>query len=133
MSMVVLVIEDEDDVREPNATALERAGYRVLQATSWESALTLSEPGSENVALIVTDLVMPDRAGVQVFAQLRGRYGPIPAIVLSAYPRVMRLLDGVLEGVVDWIQKPLEVSALVSAVDAALARTTTSDAGSGAR
>ena len=120
--VAVLLIEDEDDVREPNADALERAGYRVAQAATWEGALRLTDEGEE-IALIVTDLVTPDRAGVTVFSQLRKRYGSIPVVVLSAYPSMMRLLDGVLEGVVEWLQKPLEVTALVGAVDRALAQT----------
>jgi FixJ family two-component response regulator len=59
---------------------------------------------------------------VEVFARLRREQGPIPVIVFSAYPRVMRLLDGVLEGVVEWLQKPLDVAIVVEAVDRAFDR-----------
>jgi DNA-binding NtrC family response regulator len=120
--LTVLLVEDEVDVREPNAVALEQAGYRVIQAESWRGALSLSQEQHPRIDLIVTDLVMPDGAGVEVFARLRREQGPIPVIVFSAYPRVMRLLDGVLEGVVEWLQKPLDVAIVVEAVDRAFDR-----------
>jgi DNA-binding NtrC family response regulator len=118
----VLLIEDLDDVREPNAAALERAGYHVVQASSWGHALAVSERERPRVDVILTDLVMPDDAGVDTFGQLRGRHGSVPVIVLSAYPAAMRLLGGVLDGVVAWLQKPTEVSHVVEAVDRALGR-----------
>ena len=118
----VLLIEDQDDVREPNAAALERAGYRVIQAWSWGHALTISEREHPRVDVILTDLVMPDDAGVDAFARLFAQHGSIPVIVYSAYPAAMRLLGGVLDGVVEWLQKPMEVSHVVEAVDRAVHR-----------
>lgn len=107
-------------MREPNAAALERAGYRVIQASSWRHAHTISDEAHPRVNVIVTDLVMPDDAGVGTFGELRSRHGSIPVIVFSAYPAAMRLLCGVLDGVVEWLQKPAEVSHVVGAVDRAL-------------
>ena len=118
----MLIIEDEEDVREPNAVALENAGYRVLQAESWGSALNLVEEQHAQVVLILTELVMPGDAGVDGFFRLRKEHGAIPVVVYSAYPNVMRLLHGVLDGVVEWLQKPLEVASVVRAVDRALHR-----------
>jgi CheY-like chemotaxis protein len=118
----VLIVDDQKDVREPHALALEGAGYRVIQAESWASAVALLKATHAEVDLIVTDLVMPGDAGVDVFLQLRSEYGPIPVVVFSGYPNVMRLLHGVLDGVVEWLQKPLDVATVVQAVDRALHR-----------
>jgi DNA-binding NtrC family response regulator len=118
----VLLIEDEDDVREPNAAALERAGYRVIPASTWSDALAITDEAHPRVDVIMTDLVMPDDAGVDTFNRLRNRHGSIPVIVFSAHPAAMRLLGGVLDGVVEWLQKPMEVSHVVAAVDRALHR-----------
>jgi DNA-binding NtrC family response regulator len=116
----VLLIEDQDDVREPNATALEHAGYRVVQASSWSQALAISARDALRVDVIVTDLLMPDDPGVDAFTLLRSRHGSVPVVVFSAYPAAMRLLGDVLDGVVEWLQKPLEVSHVVEAVGRAL-------------
>ena len=116
----VLLIEDQDDVREPNATALEHAGYRVTQASSWSHALAISAQDRLRLDVIVTDLLMPDDSGVEAFARLRSRHGAVPVVVFSAYPAAMRLLGDVLDGVVEWLQKPLEVSHVVEAVGRAL-------------
>jgi DNA-binding NtrC family response regulator len=118
----VLLVEDEEDVREPNAVALECAGYRVIRAESWGHALALTNEQHARFDVIVTDLVMPDRAGVADFSKLRKEQGPIPVIVFSAYPSVMRFLHGVLDGVVEWLHKPLDVAMVVEAVDRALHR-----------
>jgi DNA-binding NtrC family response regulator len=118
----ILFIEDDVDQREPNAEALESAGYRVLQAENWEHALALTRERSEQVGLIVTDLVMHDAAGIGAFSKLRQKHGGVPVIVLSGYPRVMRLLEGVLDGVVDWLQKPVDVDAVVEAVKRVIGR-----------
>jgi CheY-like chemotaxis protein len=115
----VLLIDDEDDARGLVALVLERAGYRVTQARGWDEALARTE-GRNRIDLIVTDIVMPDRAGVDAFNRLRHRCGTIPVIVLSGYPHAMRLLDGVLEGVVEWLLKPSEVETLVNAVNSAV-------------
>jgi two-component system, cell cycle sensor histidine kinase and response regulator CckA len=115
----VLLIDDEDDSRGLVALVLERAGYRVTQARGWNDALSCTE-GRDGIRLIVTDIVMPDHAGVDVFNRLRSRCGAIPVIVLSGYPHAMRLLDGVLDGVVEWLRKPSEVETLVHAVNAAV-------------
>ena len=118
----VLLIEDQNDVREPNAAALEHAGYRVAQASSWSDALAISARDDLRVDVIVTDLLMPDDSGVEVFERLRSRHGPVPVVVFSAYPAAMRLLGDVLDGVVEWLQKPLEVTHVVEAVGRALQR-----------
>ena len=118
----VLIVEDQEDVREPNAVALEAAGYRVIEADSWSSALALVDEQHTEVDLILTDLLMPGDAGVNTFFRLRKEHGTIPVVVYSAYPNVMRLLRGVLDGVVEWLQKPLEVAIVVQAVDRALHR-----------
>jgi DNA-binding NtrC family response regulator len=116
----VLLIEDEDDVREPNAAALERAGHRVIPAASWTEAIELSGRPHPPIDVILTDLVMPDDAGVDDFSRLRDRHGDVPVIVFSAHPAAMRLLEGVLEGVVAWLQKPQDVTNVVAAVERVL-------------
>jgi len=115
----ILVIEDEEDVREPNVIALELAGFKVLQAGGWEEALRVHGQ-RRDVDLIVTDLIMPDRARLAVFSELRRQLGPIPVIVLSGHPGAIRLLTNVLHGVVRWLQKPVDSGSLVAAIREAI-------------
>ena len=116
----VLLIEDEVDVREPNAAALERAGHRVIPAASWTEAIEVSARARPRIDVILTDLVMPDDAGVDAFSRLRNHHGDVPVVVFSAHPAAMRLLDGVLDGVVAWLQKPQDVATVVAAVERVL-------------
>lgn len=116
----ILLIEDQRDIRDPYATALRDAAYGVVEAGSWDEALRSSESWRENPSLIVTDLVMPGDGTVATFLRLHERCERAPVLVVSAYPRAMRLLDGVLAGVVGWLRKPIGVDVLVRTVDDAL-------------
>jgi DNA-binding NtrC family response regulator len=115
----ILVIEDEEDVREPNVIALELAGFKVLQAGGWDEALRVHGQ-RRDVDLIVTDLIMPDRAKVKVFTQLRQQLGPVPVIVVSGHPGAIRLLTDALEGVVRWLQKPVDAAFLLGTIREAI-------------
>jgi DNA-binding NtrC family response regulator len=125
----VLLIEDDENLREPNALALEQAGYQVLRASGWEHALTIARERPEQVAVVVTDLVMPGAAGIATFSSLKDFQGPVPVIVLSGYPKVMKLLHGVLDGVVEWLHKPVETGAIVQAVGRAVGNSASSAGG----
>ena len=118
----VLVIDDQDDVREANAAALEHAGYFVDRASSWMEALGLTARDGLRVDVIVTDLVIPGDGGIETLVRLRRYHGSTPVVVLSGYASAMRLLSGVLDGVVEWLRKPMEVCHVVEAVGRARSR-----------
>jgi signal transduction histidine kinase/CheY-like chemotaxis protein len=80
----ILICEDEPNVRELTATFLRSGGYDVLVASSGREALALASD-RDSVALLVTDVVMPEMNGVQLSRQLRDRLPELRVLYLSGY------------------------------------------------
>lgn len=105
----ILVIEDNDDIRESVKEALQADGFIVTSASHGREALDLIENSTERLDLILTDLSMPVMDGRQF---LRARYSLsylaiIPVIVMTAEPSVTELAD-----VHSVIQKPVDFRTL---------------------
>jgi len=80
----LLLCEDEPSVRKLIASMLQSAGYDVLVADSGRTALALSRDRSD-IALVITDVVMPDMNGVELAHAMRGRMPEVQILYLSGY------------------------------------------------
>ena len=117
---IVLLVEDEPAVRAIAARSLERAGFRVLQASGGAAALELMDRHGQP-DLVLTDLMMPGIGGSELARRLKARWPDLPVMFMSGYSAEdLRRTGAVdLEGVV--IQKPFRPESLVRSVNAALA------------
>lgn len=79
----ILLVEDEAAIRTCSATMLTNKGYRVIEADSAESALKII--GNEKIDLIITDVVMPNMSGPQMFEKIAKEYPDIKVIFISGY------------------------------------------------
>ena len=109
----VLVVEDEEIVRALAVRALERAGYRVLEAGNGEEALEVLERCKGEVDLVFADVVMPVMGGRELFDRARQIYPDLPFLFASGYS-----LNGVhqrfvLEEGLDFIAKPYDPEQLL--------------------
>jgi CheY-like chemotaxis protein len=106
----VLLVEDDDDIREAVAAVLEAEGYTVLTAGNGQEALTLLERGEPCVVLL--DLMMPVMSGWDFMEVVRKnkRLEDVPVVVVSAYS------ERRAEGVRRVLKKPLDVEKLLAAV-----------------
>jgi PAS domain S-box-containing protein len=84
---VVLLIEDEDSVRELLRVALTAQGYTVLPARDGDEALRIADRWHEPVDLLLTDVVMPGIGGRQVARRLRERWPGMPVLYISGYEK----------------------------------------------
>jgi CheY-like chemotaxis protein len=114
---LVLVVEDDDDLRDAICQVLEEPGIDAIRAANGAEALQLLETGvSPNVILL--DLMMPVMNGwmFRQHQQADPRAAEIPVIVMSAAPRLEEIaLDGV-----DLVQKPVQLDELLGRVRALL-------------
>jgi two-component system, cell cycle sensor histidine kinase and response regulator CckA len=119
---VILVVEDEDQVRRLVVAALERNGYTVLQAPSPEHALELARTRSGPIDLLLTDVVMPGMSGPELQHQLVATRGNLPTLFMSGY--VTNDIEGgrLLFDGARFIQKPFSVADLTRTVRAMLDR-----------
>jgi signal transduction histidine kinase len=82
---VILLVEDETDVREQLALAIECQGYRVLQARSGEEGLSRTEVYEGPIDLVLTDVIMPGISGREMAGRLRLQRGRLPVIYMSGH------------------------------------------------
>jgi two-component system, cell cycle sensor histidine kinase and response regulator CckA len=106
---VVLVVEDEAQVRRLVVTALERYGYSVLQAASPEEALDLARGTVDDIHLLLTDVIMPGMDGAELQRQLSRQRPGIRTLFMSGYASNVMGDHGILETGVYFIQKPFSV------------------------
>lgn len=115
----VLVVDDEDIVREVVCTYLEREGYTTLQASAGRAAVALIE--SEQPDLIVLDIMLPEIDGYSILAELRER-ADIPVILLTARTEETDRLLGLELGADDYVVKPFSPRELAARVRTVLRR-----------
>jgi two-component system, cell cycle sensor histidine kinase and response regulator CckA len=110
----VLLVEDEDVVRRLVRQVLENDGYRVLEAADGAAALELAR--SEEVDLLLTDLVMPKVGGREVADGLRRANPELKVIYMSGYADGAILENGVLQPGTELLEKPFAFAALTEKV-----------------
>ena len=113
----VLVVEDEQMVRNLVQDILERGGFEVLTAPDGEQALAILQAESRSIDLLLTDVVMPGMTGVELARQVRTSWPETPILYMSGYTnRALRESDPDA----DLLRKPFTVSELLQRVRAAL-------------
>jgi DNA-binding response OmpR family regulator len=115
----VLVVDDEDMVREVVCTYLEREGYATLQASAGRAAQELI--ASERPDLIVLDVMLPEIDGYSILADIRER-DDIPVILLTARTEETDRLLGLKLGADDYVVKPFSPRELAARVGTVLRR-----------
>jgi PAS domain S-box-containing protein len=116
----VLLVEDEGLVRQVARRVLERAGYTVLEANDGESAIALHLRVGR-VALLLTDVIMPDMNGKQLLGRLRQAQPDIECVFMSGYTDDVIVHHGVLDPGVNFLEKPFSAQALIGKLEQVLA------------
>jgi CheY-like chemotaxis protein len=117
---LVLVVEDEEQVRTVAARALTEAGYRVLVAESGERALEMMRHDGNRPVLALVDVVMPGLSGSELAAELARAIPGTRVLFTSGYTDGEILRRGLLEPGAAFLAKPFSPEALVRAVHASL-------------
>jgi CheY-like chemotaxis protein len=112
----VLLVEDEEAVREVKRRILARGGYSVLEARDGNEALRVASRHQGPIHLLVTDVVMPGMGGRQLAEQLSALRPEMRALFVSGYPGDAVVEHGILEGEVHFLQKPFSPSVLARKV-----------------
>jgi two-component system cell cycle sensor histidine kinase/response regulator CckA len=105
-SETILVVEDDDLVRSTVLAILRRKGYLVLEANGGAEALARSEHGREEIALLLTDVVMPTMGGRELAERMSSIRPGMKILYMSGYTGDSVLRQTVLELGVPFIQKP---------------------------
>ena len=121
-SETILVVEDERAVRELTVRMLQKLGYSVLVAAGGAEAIGIAGSYAGTIALLVTDVVMPNMSGRQVADQLLAMRPGLKVLYLSGYTDTTVLHHGVLEDGVDFLPKPFGREVLAKKIREILGR-----------
>ncbi len=112
----ILLVEDNDELRDSTQAVLEAMGYRVMVAANGEEALSICDNGGGEFDLLITDVVMPGMSGREVMDRLRERKKDINVIFISGYTDNVILRHGIKEGEFEFLQKPFSADSLASKI-----------------
>ncbi len=123
----ILVVEDEDLIREMLVVALEEQGYEVVTATDGRTALTYFQAGEITsnefpFDLILLDLMLPQFNGLDLCRWLRYRGNSVPILIVSAKDSETDCVLGLEVGADDYISKPFSMRELIARCRALLRR-----------
>jgi PAS domain S-box-containing protein len=116
----ILLVEDEEMLRELGMTILEGEGYRVLAAKDGMEAVELFEANRDDIGLVVCDLGLPRLGGREAFLKMKESKPSVRAIVASGYLEPAIRSEMLKAGVIDTIQKPYDFSHLLEKIRSAI-------------
>lgn len=113
-SQCILIVDDEPNVRLMLRTALESAGYRVVEAADGRAAL--SQVRDQGCDLILLDLRMPNLDGMETLSRLRQEHDATPVVMLTAHGNIPDAVAAMKLGAIDFLTKPITPRDLRAAV-----------------
>lgn len=120
----ILVVEDEDVIRDFEVINLKRSGYEVVDVSCGEDAMEVFERNPNFFDVVLLDVMMPGIDGFEVCRRIRERNPSVGIIMLTAKGQEMDKVNGLMIGADDYVTKPFSPSELVARVDAIHRRVT---------
>jgi DNA-binding NtrC family response regulator len=107
----ILIVDDEEFVRESLVEVLSAAGYATATASSVGEALAALS--SQSVQAVLTDLRMPDRDGMELLRELRRLGGAVPVVMMTGVGTVRDAVEAIKSGAYDFLQKPIDAEQML--------------------
>lgn len=120
----VLIVEDEDAIRDFEVINLKRSGYEVVDVASGEEAMQVFDRNPFYFDVVLLDVMMPGIDGFEVCRRMREKNASVGIIMLTAKSQEMDKVNGLMIGADDYVTKPFSPSELVARVDAIHRRVT---------
>lgn len=119
----IMVVDDEQNVRDIIRLHLGQAGFNILEADNGEKAIKLLKQGDNmvGVGLILCDIRMPKVNGIEVIDYLKKEAPGIPIVVITGYPDTELAVSLLKKGVKDYLVKPVEKEKLLNTVESIVA------------
>ena len=109
-TQVILVVDDEEGLREGLTRLLEDEGYRVLGAASGEQALEIVR--QNHIDLVLTDMRMPCMNGIELLKKVRAIHQEIGVIILTGFGEIESYIEAMNFGAMEYVSKPFKVNEL---------------------
>jgi DNA-binding NtrC family response regulator len=118
----ILVVDDDADIRVVLKDRLESLSYQVFEASCGREALELLE--TQDVQMVLLDVVMPDMDGLAVLSEIRKRGLDVTVLMITAFATIERAVQAMKHGAYDFVPKPFEPDHIALIVAKALERET---------
>ena len=116
----ILLVDDDERLRNAAGKVLAAGGHRVVMASSGREAL--ERLNQETVALVVSDLRLPDLNGIALLKWVRELRPETEVVMITGHGSIEKAVEAMRLGAYDFIQKPLDSTALLKAVAKALGK-----------
>ena len=116
----ILIIDDEAAIRESLETLLTLEGYTVEMAPEGDSGLERIDRFSYDLVLL--DLALPGKNGLEILHLIRERHPDLPVIMITAYGKVDNVVEAIRTGAQNFVQKPWDNEKLLADIRSAIAR-----------
>lgn len=117
MKETILVIDDEKEILENCRRILQHSGYRCLTLSDSESCLEIFQSGKPD--LVITDLKMPGKGGLEVLREIKSADSKVPIILFTAFATWETAISAIKDGAFDYIAKPFSAEQLVGVIEKA--------------
>jgi signal transduction histidine kinase len=116
----ILLVEDNDAIRQAVGDTLETLGYRVISAHSGQQALDILAEGADTISLLISDMVMPQVGGLEMAEIVATRHPDLGILIMSGHP--LNMGNDVMQqaNILGWIQKPFDIDLLAKQIRAIL-------------
>ncbi|MDY0020216.1 MAG: PAS domain S-box protein [Anaerolineae bacterium] len=117
---LILVVEDQATTRQAIVDSLDLLGYRVIEAEHGRQALSMLKAHADEVALVLSDVVMPEMGGIALFHVLRQQGQQLPIVLMTGHPMGREMEEMQAEGLAGWILKPPNLDHLAQVIARAI-------------
>ena len=110
----ILVVDDEQHVRQLIGKVLEKEGYEVLTACNGEEGLEIFQ--KNNIDLIISDIKMPKMNGIEFLHKVKEQEPGVGFILITAFATMETAIDAIKSGAQDYVTKPFDIKEILNAV-----------------
>ena len=114
----ILIVDDDDQLRQSFDRLLVDAGYDTLTAASGEAALAVLDTARPD--LIIADVRLPGMSGLEMFTQIRKQHPKLPVIIMTAFGTTNSAIEATKLGAYDYVLKPFEIPDMLDLIGKAL-------------
>ena len=118
MTPRILVVDDDENVRETVGSVLTEEGYSIETASSGKEAI--EKAGSNSLAVMVTDLKLPDTDGVKLYQTIKKKHPDTLAIIITGHASLQSAIRAIKAGAYDYLEKPFRMEDILLTVKRAL-------------
>jgi len=120
MSIIILVIDDDEEIRKVLGILLKQTGYDFVEASDAETTFQILRDRGNEIGVVICDIKMPKVSGIDILERIRQEFDTLPVIVLSGLVDLNVAVEVMKKGAFDFLTKPIKKNDLILVIEKAL-------------